>query len=244
MISFIFLTGLIYICFTFVFYTFCRSKTIKHLYWSRLSRSRLTGSEIARRILEHNRLSHVTIQLDHRWKITSYDRCQKKVRLAPSIYSVATLGAMAITAHECGRAIQSRDTSVGYRLFQVGLAVHSACLILLLVFPSIWLVIVGFAAAVFYSIGILRCDVDASQRGLNSLRQLELIESDEVKPVKKLLQAASLSYIFGLLVFAIFLIPPVASIFNYDSFVFYVPYIGVAIIMLLPANFPSKNSGG
>lgn len=243
MTSFHFLIGLTIVCFSCAIYVFCSMKAMKYFYSSRSNRSRLTGGEIARRIVEHNRLPHVTIQLAPRRRTSSYDPHQKEVNLAPATYSYATLGAMAIAAHECGHAAQNRITSVGVKLSQGGLGVFMICLILLFAFPNIWLFVIGFAGAVVYFIEKLSCEVDASKRGLNSLRQLGIMEPDEVKPVKKLLQASFLTYVFGVFVLAILLIPSLASIFNHDSPIFYLPWIGVVIMMVIPANFPSKSSG-
>lgn len=241
MLSLSFLMWLTFGSFVCANCAFWSGRLFKYLYWSRPSHRRLTGSQVARQILEQNKLNQVMVQLDPHRRTSSYDPRQKKVYLAPRTSNSSTLGAIAMAAHECGHAIQNRSTNIGFRFSQGGLAVYLGCLVFLLVFPFIWLVILGFAAAVVYGIETLRCEADASQKGFNSLRQLELIELDEVGPVKKLLQASFSTYIFGLFLFFIILISFLAFALNYNSLLVHIPLIGGAVMMLLPSSIPARN---
>ena len=76
--------------------------------WSRVQGSaRMSGAEVARRILDQEGLSHVQIEYSKGGDLSDhYDPTAKVVRLSGPVYSGNSLASLAVAAHEVG--MQSR----------------------------------------------------------------------------------------------------------------------------------------
>ena len=70
---------------------------------------KLTGQELARRILDENGLQDINI-VEIKGELTDhYDPTRKVVRLSTDIFHGDTVAAAAVAAHECGHAIQDKE---------------------------------------------------------------------------------------------------------------------------------------
>ena len=70
---------------------------------------KLTGFDVARKILDENGLNNMYI-VEVRGNLTDhYDPRQKVVRLSSEIFHGETIAAAAVAAHECGHAIQDKE---------------------------------------------------------------------------------------------------------------------------------------
>ncbi|MGV2644473.1 peptidase, partial [Clostridium perfringens] len=68
--------------------------------------SGVTGSEVARSILDGAGLFDVRIERYGKHLGDHYDPSARVIRLSPEVYDGATIAAAGIAAHECGHAIQ------------------------------------------------------------------------------------------------------------------------------------------
>jgi len=68
--------------------------------------SRLSGAEVARRILNQNGLHDVAIEPSHGLLSDHYDPRKRVLRLSPDVYQGRSLASVGIAAHEAGHAIQ------------------------------------------------------------------------------------------------------------------------------------------
>ena len=80
------------------------------------NKSKLSGFEVARKVLDANGLKDMYI-VEVRGELTDhYDPSQKVVRLSTDIYHGETIAAAAVAAHECGHAMQDKE---GYTMMKI-----------------------------------------------------------------------------------------------------------------------------
>lgn len=71
----------------------------------------LTGFEVARKILDKNNLQDIMI-LETRGNLSDhYDPTRKVIKLSTDIYHGSSIASAAVAAHECGHAIQIKQTT-------------------------------------------------------------------------------------------------------------------------------------
>lgn len=70
------------------------------------NRTRMTGMQAARRVLDANGLRHVRIEMVSGVLTDHYDPRSQVMRLSPQVYTEATIASVSIAAHESGHAIQ------------------------------------------------------------------------------------------------------------------------------------------
>lgn len=170
-----------------------------------ISSTRMTGAEVARKILHDNGLYNISIE-ETRGKLTDhYDPRTKVVRLSSDNYHGASLAATAIAAHEVGHAIQDAEdyaylrfrhtlvpvanlgSNFAWIILIAGMLMYSANLILL--------GIIFMAVAVLFQIVTLPVEFNASSRAMNQVISLGIIQNNEEKETKKVLNAAALTYV-------------------------------------------------
>lgn len=170
------------------------------------SRSGMTGAMVAERILQYNgiydvRIEHVSGNLtDH------YDSRNKVLRLSDSVFSNSSLAAVAVSAHECGHAVQDqkayaplkmRSALVPVANFGVTLS-WPLILLGIILGGSQTLITVGiimFSAAVLFQLVTLPVEFNASNRAMRMLTDIGIIGSDEANSAGKVLRAAALTYV-------------------------------------------------
>jgi len=165
----------------------------------------LQGREVAKKILEKNGLNNVNIEHLSGELTDHYDPSDKMVRLSDGVYTKTTIAAASVAAHECGHAIQDKDgffflklrrkmvpivnisSKAGYYAIIIG-ALFSA---FSLIYLGIFLEFIIF----FFQLITLPVEFDASKRGLNQLRELNILDEKELKEAKGMLTAAALTYV-------------------------------------------------
>ena len=173
------------------------------------SQSRLTGREVAERILRANGIYDVSVRPVSGRLTDHYDPRDKTVSLSEVIYGSTSVAAIAVAAHECGHAIQD---NVGYvplnlRSAFVPVANWGSRLSWPLIFvgfllgygniPNI-LIQIGiamFLLAVIFQIITLPVEFDASRRALIELENNEILLDTEDKSARKVLFAAAMTYV-------------------------------------------------
>ena len=174
------------------------------------SRSGVTAEEAARRILNANGLYDVTIERVSGNLTDHYDPRTNTVRLSDSVYGSNSLAAVGVAAHEVGHAIQhARDyfpmkvRSAIIPATNFGAGISPLILIIGVIFMSDPLIIAGIAlyslTAVFQLV-TLPVEFNASRRALETLDNYGILERDELPQVRKVLGAATMTYVASLLV--------------------------------------------
>ena len=77
---------------------------------------KLTGFDVARRILDENNLGEIYVVETKGTMSDHYDPRRKTVRLSTDVYHGTSISSLAIAAHECGHAIQDKE---GYTWFKI-----------------------------------------------------------------------------------------------------------------------------
>lgn len=173
------------------------------------NKKKLSGFEVARKVLDANGLKDMYI-VEVSGNLTDhYDPNQKVVRLSTDIFHGETIAAASVAAHECGHAIQDKE---GYKFMRiraslvpiVNFVTYSAYI---LFFLSIFLqmldmlmiaiVMVGFG--LLFQIVTLPVEFDASKRALVQLKELNLVDKEEHEGSQKMLKAAALTYVASVL---------------------------------------------
>ncbi len=169
---------------------------------------RITGAEAAERILHDAgiydvRVLHVSGNLtDH------FDPRTKVLRLSDAVYGQASVAAIGVAAHECGHAIQHArgyaplklrsvlvpvanfGAKIAWPLIIFGLFITGESSLLL-----INLGIIAFLGSVLFQIVTLPVEFNASNRAIQILGESGMMQSDELRGARKVLNAAALTYV-------------------------------------------------
>jgi uncharacterized protein len=169
------------------------------------SSSRMTGAEVARKILDENGLYNVGVEETRGFLSDHYDPRSKVVRLSSQNFFGHSVAAAAIAAHEVGHAIQdSQDyTFLRFRHALVPVASlgsnFSWILIMIGIFANLsgmlLLGILFMAAAVVFQVITLPVEFNASNRAMDQVVAAGIIRNDEERETKKVLNAAALTYV-------------------------------------------------
>ena len=173
----------------------------------------LTGYDVARKILDENGLGDIYI-VETRGELTDhYDPTKKVVRLSSDIYHGKTVAAMSVASHECGHAIQDKE---GYTFMRIRSAIFPIVNVATSI--SYWIILLGFlfelldliyigialtCLGLLFQIVTLPVEFDASKRAGVFLKEYNLATEDESKGVKKMLGAAAMTYVAGVLASAL-----------------------------------------
>lgn len=170
---------------------------------------KLSGFEVARKILDENGLKDMYI-VEVKGNLTDhYDPTQKVVRLSSDIFHGETLAAAAVSAHECGHAIQDKENYTFMRIRSflcpiVNFATNIAYImfvisILLQVVDLLMVSIVVVFLSLIFQLVTLPVEFDASKRALTQLKDLKLLDKNEQEGSEKVLKAAAFTYVASLL---------------------------------------------
>lgn len=169
----------------------------------------VSGYEVARKILDTNDLKHIKINEVSGELSDHYDPTKKVVNLSTDIYQGRTIAAASVAAHECGHAIQDKvgyvpmrirsslvpivnfATKIGYLVVVIGLTAG------ILKIATIGIVLL--LSMLLFQLVTLPVEFNASFRAEKQLKELNLLESSEQRGSKKMLFAAALTYVAGML---------------------------------------------
>jgi hypothetical protein len=173
------------------------------------SRRGLTGAQAARYLLDSAGLQDVAIEHVPGQLTDHYDPRSRVLRLSDAVYNNPSVAALGIAAHECGHAIQhdtgyipltfrnnlypvaNLGTNLGIWFIIFGVALAGSNLGK----GMFTLGILGYAAAVVFSIVTLPVEFNASKRAMAVLTEKGLITMDESEGAKQVLDAAALTYV-------------------------------------------------
>jgi len=170
---------------------------------------RLSGSQVARLLLDSADLRHVPIEEIDGELTDYYDERHRAVRLSSHVVHEASVAALGIAAHEVGHAAQHHAAYQPFRLrvWVVPVAAWAPPFGLLLIAASLvtqldeigWLAALLLTGAVVMALAVLPVESDASRRGLHLLRANGLVQPPDLEGARAILDAARLTYLALLL---------------------------------------------
>lgn len=174
------------------------------------TRSRMTGYDSARMILDSNGLYDVKIERIAGDLTDHYDPRAKVIRLSNSTYSATSAAAVGVAAHEAGHAVQH---AVGYTPIKIRSAIIPITnigsmltfpLILIGFFlsfqPFVTLGIIAFSLSTVFQLVTLPVEFNASRRAMTAMRDSGKMGEEELSASKKVLSAAAMTYVAALAV--------------------------------------------
>lgn len=177
--------------------------------WSQvMAQSRLTGAQAAQRLISAGGLN-VDVS-GTRGRLTDhYDPRQKTLFLSEGVYDSPSVAALAISAHELGHAMQDRDGYFPLRLraalvpaVNIGSYLGWILIIIGLVLRQTqlsWLGVLVFSGGAIFALATLPVELNASARAKQLLTDTGMIVGeDERRGVNRVLNAAALTYVAGL----------------------------------------------
>jgi uncharacterized protein len=187
-----------------------RTKSAYTKYSRVATRSRMSGAQVARRLLDADGLREVTIERVAGQLTDHYDPRTRTLRLSEGVHDSQSIAAIGIAAHEMGHAIQH---AAAYRPLVFRQAFHPVAS-----FAStawMWLFIGGaFLAAsspmsrplmlaaaaclslyALFALVTLPVEFDASRRALLVLETSRTLDGEELVGARKVLGAAALTYV-------------------------------------------------
>jgi len=170
----------------------------------------MTGAQVAKTILQRMGIHDVTVEQVAGELTDHYDPSAKAVRLSDSVYASSSLAAAAIAAHECGHVLQDVR---GYQFMNIRASLVPVANIganfgPLMVMAGLFLSSLGSLSVVFINIGIalfasailfhivtLPVEFDASSRALRLIDELGILQGEENRGARKVLNAAAWTYV-------------------------------------------------
>ncbi|MGC8544848.1 zinc metallopeptidase [Athalassotoga sp.] len=165
----------------------------------------VSGSQIARMLLDANGLYNIKIERIPGQLTDHYDPRSKVIRLSDVTYSSNSIAALGVVAHETGHAVQHahhyvplivRDAIVPTA--NIGSSLSWIIFFLGLIFYSTFLMQIGiilFSFFVIFTLVTLPVELDASHRALVMLRNVMAMPEGEVTMARKVLSAAAMTYV-------------------------------------------------
>ena len=173
------------------------------------NKKKLTGFEVARKILDSNGLKDIYV-VETRGNLTDhYDPRRKTVKLSSDVFHGDSVASMAVAAHECGHAIQDKEgylfmkirsfifpivnfgTKIAYIVLFIGLIAD----IMDLVWGGILLVGLGLV----FQLITLPVEINASKRAMVELENKISALDNDLDGTKSMLTAAALTYVAAVL---------------------------------------------
>jgi len=172
-------------------------------------KSNLSGQEVARKILDANGLNYVHI-VETKGELTDhYDPTRKVIRLSSNIFHQSTISSVGVAAHEVGHAIQDKE-GYSFMILRSALVPFVNFVSYLGYFGLIISIFAGLTGylkisililcvTILFQLVTLPVEFDASKRAKEQLISLGLIDDSEHEQVSRVLFAAAMTYVAGLI---------------------------------------------
>ena len=170
------------------------------------TQGRITGAQVARRLLDAQGLQNVAIESTPGMLSDHYDPRTKILRLSQEVYFAPSVAAAGIAAHEAGHALQDAEdylpmeartyivpivqlaSQVAPWLFVAGLMLQLQTLT--------WIGVILFGSSFFFALLTLPVELNASARAKRLLVSHGIIQGEEqIVGVEKVLGAAAWTYV-------------------------------------------------
>jgi Zn-dependent membrane protease YugP len=172
--------------------------------------SGLTGAQAAERLISSGGLYDVKVAGTPGELSDHYDPRNKTLYLSQGVYGTPSIAAVAIAAHELGHAQQDAEgygpmrirsflvpavnigSNLGWILIMIGLFLR--------ITELAWLGVLVFSAGALFALATIPVEFNASARAKELLYNTGIIRTEEeVRGVNRVLNAAALTYVAGLI---------------------------------------------
>lgn len=168
----------------------------------------MTGGQAAGFLLRNAGLDNVSVEGTPGELSDHYDPRDKTLRLSPSVYSVPSVAALGIVAHEVGHAMQDKTdylplrlraglvpvanlgSTLGYLFFLLGVFMNATGLV--------WIGVLLFSGAAAFSLVTLPVEFNASSRAKQMLAASGMVSRQDADAVNSVLSAAAWTYVAAL----------------------------------------------
>lgn len=174
--------------------------------------ARLTGKEVAEKMLRENGIYDVKVVSVEGFLSDHYNPATKTINLSPEVYNNYSISAAAVAAHETGHAVQHADAYAWLNLrsklvpaVQVSATIVNWVLLIgvfMAASGNSTLLLVGialFAVSVLFSLITLPVEFDASRRALEWLSRTNVTNAQEYPKAKNALKWAAMTYVVAAL---------------------------------------------
>ena len=172
-------------------------------------RNGMSGKEIAEAMLRYYGIFDVKVQLSQGFLSDHYNPADKTVNLSETVYNGRSVSAAAVSAHECGHAVQHATAyaALGFRSAIVPVVKISSNLQQYLLMGSVLLVsssfgttlllvtLIAFGITTLFSLVTLPVEFDASNRALKWLESTNMTTPDEQIGAEDALWWAAMTYV-------------------------------------------------
>lgn len=169
------------------------------------NKKNLSGSEVARTILDSNGLSDIHV-VEVKGELSDhYDPTRKVVRLSTDVFHGNSIAALSVASHECGHAIQDKENYSFMRIRSalvpiVNFISYAGYFVTLF---SLFIGVTGYLkvgifmllATILFQLVTLPVEFDASRRAKKEIDKLMLSENSELSSVSSMLGAAAMTYV-------------------------------------------------
>ncbi len=181
------------------------------------SQSRLSGREVAERMLRDHGIYDVRVTCIPGQLTDHYNPADKTVNLSEEVYHGTNAASAAIAAHECGHAVQHAKAyaplqwrsklvpiqhASGLFLNILMMLTFIGGAVLFETFPIkwvLWAIVIAYGIIALFSIVTLPVEFDASKRALNWIRQSGTATQTEFERSKTALNLAASTYVVAAL---------------------------------------------
>lgn len=174
--------------------------------------ARLTGKEVAEKMLRENGIYDVKVVSVEGFLTDHYNPITKTINLSPDVYNNYSVAAAAIAAHETGHAVQHANAYAWLNLRSklVPAVQFSSTIVNWILLIGVFMAASGnstmllvgialFAITVLFSLITLPVEFDASRRALAWLNQTDVTNSQEYPKAKNALTWAAMTYVVAAL---------------------------------------------
>jgi uncharacterized protein len=174
--------------------------------------ARLTGKEVAEKMLRENGIYDVKVVSMEGFLSDHYNPLTKTVNLSPEVYNNYSVAAAAVAAHETGHALQHATAYAWLNLRSklVPAVQFSSTIVNWILLIGVFMAVSGnstlllvgialFAMTVLFSLVTLPVEFDASRRALAWLNQTNVTNSQEYPKAKNALTWAAITYVVAAL---------------------------------------------
>ena len=163
------------------------------------------GASAARDILNRNGMEGVNVLETEGILTDRYDPKNLQVVLSRNNYENASVASIAVAAHECGHALQHKESYAFLNLRSamlplVNISSYGGYLAIMMgailnVMNLIWLGIAMEIVILLFQVVTLPVEFDASSRALVLIEENGYLNEEEMNGAKKVLRAAALTYV-------------------------------------------------
>lgn len=175
------------------------------------AQSGLSGAEAARQILDQAGLTEMPIERTEGHLTDHFDPIKKALFLSDENFEGRSISAVSVAAHEAGHALQQQ---AAYKMFNFRMMLVPATKFASVAWMGIFIValflrgpyfhsLIGIAIGIFsvltlFQVVTLPVEYDASRRAKKQLLNLGLVSAEESPAVNKVLDAAAMTYVAGM----------------------------------------------